>query len=294
MTTTADLVAHTRREVLASGRQEMNRLTNTITNVAGTFTFDFAAGPIATGALVAIDLELMHVWSVAGQVATVQRGMHGSTAAAHTAGALITVNPIVSDYWIFTELNNELVSLSSPAVGLYRVKTVTTTATSASTYNLAADVTEVLAVQWNDYGSSLDWPRIQRWDLLANQDTTVFASGNALQIYAPPPTGRTLRISYAANFATLATLTDDVQTVTGLPGSANDIPAIGAAARILAARESRRSSVDAQPESRQASDVPPGTARSASAQLFALRDRRVREERARLASAWPSMMRPAV
>jgi hypothetical protein len=294
MTTTSDVIAEARRFMLASGRQELNRLTGSITNSAATLTFDFPAGSIATGALIAIDLELAYVWSVAGQVATVQRGMHGSTGAAHTAGALITVNPLVSDFWIFTAVNDELSSLSSAAINIYRTKTITRTATVASSYDLATDVMSVLAVQWNDYGASQDWPRIRRWDVLPNQDTTVFPSGVALQLYAPPPVGRTLRITYAAAFSPLATLTDDVQAVSGLPASCNDIPAIGAAARLLTAREARRSALDAQPDPRQAADVPPGAARSAAAQLFALRDRRIKEESARFSSSWPSMMRPAV
>jgi hypothetical protein len=179
-------------------------------------------------------------------------------------------------------------------VNLFRVKTVTRTATVASSYDLAADVINVLAVQWNDYGPSLDWPRLRRWDVLANQDTSVFPSGTALQLYSAPPPGRTIRITYSAAFGSLAALTDDVQTVTGLPASCNDIPAIGAAARLLTAREARRSQLDAQPDPRQAQDVPPGAGRAAAAQLFALRDRRIKEESARFSATYPSVMRPAV
>lgn len=294
MTTTADVLAEARRLLLASGRQELNRLTTTLAPGDISVVFDFPAGSIATGALIAIDLELVYVWSVTSQIATVQRGVHGSAPAAHTSGALITVNPIVSDFWIFNEVNNELASLSSAAVNMFRVKTIAPTATVASSYDLATDVISVLAVQWNDFGPSKDWPRLRRWDVLANQDTTIFPSGVALQLYATPPPGRTIRVTYSAPFGSLSALTDDVQVTTGLPASANDIPAIGAAARLLTAREARRSALDAQPESRQAQDVPPGTARSAAAQLFALRDRRIKEESARFSSTYPSVMRPAV
>lgn len=291
-TLASDLVAEARRYLLASGRQEHNRLTTTMNTSVGSVVFDFAAGSIAAGAVIAIGLELMYVWSVTGSTATVQRAMQGSAGAAHTAGDIITVNPTVSDFWVFTALNDELASLS--ASGLYRVKTVTATATVASSYNLAADVIDILNVQWNDYGPSLDWPRLRRWDVLTNQDTSVFASGTALQLYTPPPPGRTLRITYSAAFSPLTALTDDVQTTTGLPASCNDIPALGAAARLLTAREARRSQLDAQPESRQAQDVPPSTARGAAAGLFALRKQRLVEEAGRLRSQYPTVMRPAV
>lgn len=291
--TTSDLIAATRRHLMASGRESLNRLTGTITNVATTLTFDFAAGQIAPGGLIAIDLEVLYVWSIAGQVATVQRGMFGSTGAAHTAGALIYVNPVVTDFTIFSALNNELASISSPTM-LYQAKNVTITATSAASYDLAADALRVLAVQYNALGGSADWPILHRWDMLPNQATTSFASGVALRLYEAPAPGRTIRVTYAAALGTLATLADNVESTTGLASSAVDIPPLGAAGRILASRESRRSSIDAQPENRQAADVPPGAARSASAQLFALRDRRVKEESAKLSARWPSQIRRVV
>jgi len=292
MASASDLVSQTRHLMMASGREQHNRLNGSLSAGATTLTFEFAAGQIAPGALLSIGLELLYVWSVAGQVATVQRGYLGSTAASHADDALITVNPVVSDYRIFTELNNELASISSATL-LYRVKTTTIGVTAAYSYNLAADALRVLAVQYNETGSSFDWPLLRRWDFLPNQDTSVFASGTALRLFEAPAPGRSLRVAYAAHLGTLTGLTDDVETVTGLPSSAVDIPPLGAAARILASREARRSSLDSQPETRQAQDVPPGTARGASSQLLGLRDRRLKEESAKLASLYPNHMRRA-
>jgi hypothetical protein len=293
-TTTSDLIEASRRWLQSSGRPEFNRLTAQINASVTSAAFDFALGSISPGAVLGVDLEELYVWSVATPNATVQRAWNGSVGATHAAGTIVSVNPLFSAWRIVAELNNELTSLSSDAVGIYRVKTVTVTATVASSYDLAADVLSVLDVQWNEYGPSKDWPRLRRWDLLYNQDTAVFPSGTALQLYTPPPPGRTLRVTYSAPFSALVTVTDDVQSVTGLPASCNDIPAIGAAARLLSARESRRSQLDAQPEARQAADVPPGSARSAAAQLFALRDRRIKEESARFSSSYPTVMRPAM
>lgn len=294
MPTTSDLLNSSKRWLQSSGRPEYNKLTALITASATTATMDHALGSIAPGAIIGIDLEELYVWSVAGQVVTVQRGWNGSTGAIHALGSLVEVNPLFSNWRIFSEINAELSSLSSPAMGLYRIKTAPPiTATTAGSYNLAADVMEILSVQYNDYGGSRDWPLLRRWDLLTNQDSTVFASGVALRLFEMPPPGRTIRVTYAAPFTALATLADDVTTISGLPASAADIPAIGAAARLLASRESRRSQIDAQPEPRQAADVPPGTARSASSQLFALRDRRIKEESAKLSAQYPSHIKRA-
>lgn len=290
MTTTAELIHSARRWLQSSGRPEYNRLTNSETNSDVSIQFDFALGSISPGAVLGVDLEEMYVWSVAAPSATVQRGWNGSTAATHNAGAIVEVNPLFSSWRIFSEVNAELNSLSPQ---IYQIKTVSVTVTSNTSYNLAADVIDVLAVQYNDY-SGADWPQLGRWALLTNQDTSVFASGRALRLFEAPAPGRTLRVTYAAPLSTLATLTDTVETVSGIPASAVDIPAIGAAARLLSSREARRSQVDAQPEPRQAAEVPPGAARGAAAQLFALRDRRIREEAGKLSRLYPSRIRRAV
>jgi hypothetical protein len=115
----------------------------------------------------------------------------------------------------------------------------------------------------------------------------------SLFLYEQPPVGRTMHIRYKGEFVALpAVLATDV-TTTGLASTAWDIPPIGAAARLLMGRESRRSSVDAAPESRQASEVPPGTARSAAQGLMALRNQRIKEEASRLKARHPAVRRSA-
>lgn len=290
MASTSDLIHSAKRWLHSSGRPEHNRLTNLETNVDTSIQLDFALGSISPGAVLGVGLEEMYVWSVAAPSATVQRGWNGSTAAQHAAGAVVEVNPLFSQWRIFNEINAELNSLSPQ---IYQVKTVSVTASINSSYNLATDVLDILNVQYNDI-TGADWPVLTRWALLTNQDTAVFASGKALRLYEMPAPGRTIRVTYAAPLSTLATIADTVETTSGIPASAIDIPAIGAAARLLSSRESRRSQVDAQPEPRQAGDVPPGTARSAAAQLFALRDRRIKEESSKLSRLYPSRIRRAV
>lgn len=291
MTTTHDLIQSAKRYLQGSGRPEYNRITPAMTTATTDITFDFALGSIQAGAILGVDLEDLYVWTLVGATATVARGWNGSTPAAHSANRTVSVNPLFSNWAVLCEVNNELASISPQ---IYQVKTVTETMTTASSYNLAADVIDVLAVQYADIGPSTNWPSLHRWSFLPNQDTTVFTSGKALRLYELPDPGRTLRVTYAAPLGTLSDLLENVETVTGLPTSAADIPAIGAAARLLSAREARRSQLDAQPEPRQAADVPPGTARSAAAQLFALRDRRIKEESAKLSRLYPSHIRRAV
>lgn len=288
MTTTADLIASAKRWLQHTGRPEINRLAGAESNSDINIGVDWDLGSITAGAVICVDLEEMYVWTASSFSAQVQRGWNGSTPAAHSSGALVEVNPLFSNWRILNEINAELNSLSPQ---IYQVKTKTITATAASSYDLVADVIDVLTVQTNAYGASLDWPELHRWKFWANQDTSVFGSGRALQFFEMPAPGRTIRVTYAAPLNTLSTLADTVETVSGLPTSAADIPSIGAAARLLSSREARRSQMDAQPEARQAADVPPSTARSAAAQLFALRDRRIKEEVGKLTRLYPTRMR---
>ena len=291
MATTSDLIHAARRWLQSSGRPEFNKLTAAETNSDTVFALDFALGSVQPGAVLCVDLEEVYCWSVSSPNATVQRGWNGSTAATHSLGALVEVNPLFSSWRIFNEINAEINSISPT---IYQVKTVSVTSTTAWSYNLASDVIDVLTVQYQDIGPSGDWPLLTRWAFLANQDTSSFASGRALTFYEMPVPGRTLRITYAAPLVPLATISDNVESVSGLPSSAIDIPVIGAAARLLSSREARRSQVDAQPEARQAQDVPPGTAGDAAGRLFAIRDRRIREEAIKLGKLFPTRIRRAV
>lgn len=292
MPTAADLVQETRGHLLSGGRNELNRLDGAITNVASTLTLEFPLGGIQRGAVLSIDLELVYVWSVAGLVATVKRGYLGSTPAAHSDEAIVEVNPAVSDFQIFRALNAEIDAYSSPVHGLYRIATLDLTYNAARNgYDLTGvtNLIDILTVEAKDVMPG-DRMRINRYRLIRNQDTADFTSGYALYLYDTVMPGKTIEVAYKAPFVALSALATDLAT-TGLPTTAYDIPPLGAAARLMAPMEARRSMIDRQPEPRQASDVPPGAARQAAGGLLALRNQRLVEEAARLQSAYPSLSR---
>lgn len=293
MTTCLDLVEETRRQLDSGGRPEMNRLTTTINSAALTLDVDFDPGGIVEGAMLAIDLELIYVWSVSGDTATIQRAMLGTTPAAHTSGAIIYVNPRWSNFTIFTAINQELAALSAPTNGLFQMKIVDLTYNAARRgYDLTSvtDLIDVYDVRADFPGPARDWPRLH-WNILArNQSTTDFPSGLALQLNQGGYPGRTIRVQYKAPFTPFAALTDNL-TVTGLAATAADIPPLGALARLVAPREIKRSITDSQPESRAATEVPPGTSRATAGGLLQLRQLRIREEAGRLNSQYPSLAR---
>jgi hypothetical protein len=298
--TGAEMVEEARRHLMSMSTEEINFLAADITAVAQTLTFSITPAPqIRQGAYLAIDWEIIQVMSVSGTTAALVRARLGSTGAAHTAaGSLLSpiyVNPRFPAFSILRALDEEIRSYSSPRHGLYQVRTTDVTYNAARQgYDFpATDLIDVIDVRYADHGPGYGYPRIGRWSVARNMPTSDFASGMALILHGGAAPGRNIRVVYKSGFSglTTANVTTDAFTSTGLPTTAHDIPALGAAARLIATREARRSFIDTQPEARQAADVPPGAARSAAAALLMLRDARLREEAARLQAAYPTLSR---
>lgn len=292
MTTVADAIARTRRHLYSETRDELNRLTTTVDNNDTTLAFDFDIGGIQAGALVAIDLEEIHVWSSsASGGAVVQRGVNGSTAAAHGSGSVIRVNPKTTDFEILQALNEDLADLS--AEGLFQVVATTIdydAATDAYVLNLTDDLTSIIQVNYDTNDSTARWNTIDRshWRLRRDLPSDVFASGLALTIngYAEP--GRRINVAYKAPFTTnLAALTDTLSQ-TGLPTTAHDIPPMGAAIRISAGDEVARNYLD-QGETRRADEVPAGARLGSIRNLIVWRNQRIAAEKARLYAQYPAV-----
>lgn len=291
MAVTADLVEETRMHLQSMARDELNKLNGAITNSATTLVLANAAGGVAPGAVISIDLELMYVWSISTLTVTVQRGWLGSTAATHADAALIYVNPRWSSFTILRAINAELDSYSSPKWGLYQMKTVDLTYNSNTIgYDLTSvtDLIDVYELRWQGYTAG-EWPLLRSWSVARDMPTSSFASGLSLQLDDGAGPGRTIRVRYKAKFAHLATMADNVTSVSGLADTALDIPPLGAAARLTAPREVKRAATDSQPESRTAADVPPGTNRAAAGTLLNIRDARLREEASRLYQRYPTL-----
>lgn len=294
MTTTAqNLIDETKRLIFSSDREQLNRLNGAITNSATSLTFEYAAGGIVAGAVLSIDLELLYVWAVSGQVATVQRGYLGSTGAAHADDAIITVNPRYSDFAIFQALNAELDDLSSPMNGLFQVRTVDVTNSISSTgFDLSmTGFIDVLEVQYRADTASKWWRRLDGWRVINNAYTTDFASGRALIMQEQVPIDAAIiRVTYKSAFVAMASASSDIQSVCGLPATANDIPPLGAAARLTFPRDIKRAFDDSQGEPRRASEVPPNASSAAAQTMMAYRARRISAEHARLKAMWPTRL----
>src|SRR5882724_12756573 len=110
MTLTSDLISDTERVLMSGDRDEINSITNPVANTDQTLTVRYDLGGINQGAYLALDLEILYVWSVDenSKTATVQRGMLGSTPAAHVANTIVYVNPKLSKWDMFNAVNAQI------------------------------------------------------------------------------------------------------------------------------------------------------------------------------------------
>ena len=292
MATANDLIEETKRHLFSGQNEELNRLSGAVTSNATSMLMTYDLGGIQRGATIAIDLEEIQVWEANGKTASVvQRGVNGTTAAAHADLATVTVKPKFSAFRILTAINHDLRDLSSPDNGLYQIKTITLTYSPViQGYDLTATAGDVLGIQevrFETVGPEKSWPRIDSYALRRNMSTADFPSGTALVLYEGGFPGQDIRVSYKAPFVSLAATTDDVFVVSGLPVSAVDLPPLGAAMRLVAPRDVKRSFSEHQGEPRRAEEVPPGSAASAMRGIMMLRQQRINAERARLTALHP-------
>lgn len=296
MTTAQDWVNETRRHLLSGFREPVTKLTANINSSETTLTFLYEITSIKPGSVLSIGLERLYVWATpSSTTATVERGWTGTTAAAHTTSDIVRVNSRYDEYTILKALNHELNDLSSPMHGLFKVATLDLTyAASTDGYDMTAVTAAIgppLRVLVEGTGTG-DWTPLKpsQYEYISSADTGDFASGRAVLMtsgYGVP--GQSLRIIYRAPFTLLTDLSTDVAT-TGLPSTAYDIPALGAAATLAASRPMKRSDLDSQGSSRRAEEVTTQDALISPRGLLSERDRRIQAEASRLAAEYPQVI----
>ncbi len=287
--TAGDILNEALSHLYAGVRVERDKLASSVSASATSLTSTYQRGGIKAGAKLSVDLEEYHVWSVSGATVTVQPGEFGSTAAAHAAGAIIHVNAEFTPFEVFRQMNNELKALSSPLNGLYAPRTVTITYNpSLFGYDLTGvdNIDGIVRVLASTTGTDNQRYPITDYRIERDLDTATFPSGFGL-FTSRGWSGRDIIVVYRGQFSELAGLADDVETTTGLPHSAFDILAMGAAIRCAAPAEIDRNQMGSQASGRRSAEVPAGARLNAVRGLVAQRQARISEERARLSRRYP-------
>ena len=292
MTTTAVVIDRTLRQLLSGTVEARNKLTTTLTSVSTSVVVDYPLEGLRAGQVCEIDSELMYIWAtdVPTKTLTVQRGFNNSTAAAHTAGAVITVNPRFPRAQVLESINDELSDLSSPMHGLFQVKTLNIDYNGSDAMINLTGVTSIIDLLTVSVRYMTDdYPIARKIRLVRDMPTDDFASGFALRFDQAVFPGR-LRVVYKAPYTATAAEATDINSTCGVQETATDIVALGAQIRLMSPREIKRNFTESQGDTRRSDEVATGAVANSTANLIRLRRDRITAEAARLARAYPTFL----
>ena len=292
MTTTATVIDRTLRQLLSGTVEARNKLASTINSSATSVTTTYALESLRAGQVFEIDSEMFYIWEsdVSTKTLTVQRGYAGTTAAAHTSGAIITASPRFPRAQVLEAINDELMDLSSPMNGLFQVKTLDYTYNGTDRMINLTGVTSMIdllgvSVRYlND-----DYPVARKVKLVRDLPTDDFASGFAIKFDQNVYPGR-LRIVYKSAYSGTTSESTDINTTCGVQESITDIVTIGTQIRLMAPREIKRNFTESQGDTRRAEEVGPGAITASISNMKQLRKDRITAEAARLARAYPTFL----
>jgi len=292
MTTTAVVIDRTLRQLLSGTVEPRNKLTTTLTSNDTSVVVDYPLEGLRTGQVLEIDSELMYIWStdVPTKTLTVQRAFNNTTAAAHTSGAVITVNPRFPRAQVLESINDELSDLSSPMHGLFQVKTLNIDYNGSDPMINLTSVTSIIDLLTVSVRYMTDdYPIARKVRLIRDMPTDDFASGFALRFDQAVFPGR-LRVVYKAAYTATSTEATDINSTCGVQETVTDIVALGAQIRLMSPREIKRNFTESQGDTRRADEVATGAIANSTANLIRLRRDRITAEAARLARAYPTFL----
>ncbi len=289
MATMADLVEATRRQMSSYVRARVETLNEALdtTETGVDVVSTTAPAAVFVGDYIGIDYEVMLVTAISGTTLTVLRGQLGTTAATHDSGAVIDLAPRFARGLILLTLADELRSWPRD---LFRVETAdidfpADTRTVELPVGYPGEVLRILRAQRiTDY---VGYDDVRDGKARLIRDFDVFPSGYGIQMQSAYSQDVSVTVTWAMGFNLTGVTTSSTTTATiGLDDSMLDIPPLGAAARLLAAREVERTDTQAQGQTRRAEEVQAGVMVSVAQRFQQMRDRRLSDEAMRLRSRW--------
>ena len=293
MSTAGAVLTRASRQLLSGTVEERNKLATTVTSADTSIVLSYDLGGFREGSVIEIESELMYVWesATATKTLTVQRGYDGTTAAAHTAGALATVNPRFPRQQMLDALNSDIDDLSSTVNGLFRVVAQDISYNGSDRQldiTSATGIIDLLDVRLRYLAD--DYPVIRNVRLQRNLPTADFASGFAI-VFDQPVMAGTLRVVTKREFTRATTEASDLQSVCFVPQSCEDILEMGVILRMMNGREIKRNFIESQGDTRRSDEVPPGSTRDSLTNIQRLRRERIIAEAARLKQQYPLVFR---
>ena len=293
MSTASALLDRVNRQLLSGTIEERNKLSATVDSDDTSFVMSYDLAGLRAGTVFEIDSELVYIWeAVSGsKTLTVERGYMGTTAASHTAGAVVTLNPRFPKAQMLEALNQDIDDLSSPLNGLFRVVSTSIDYNGSdrqTDLTGATSVIDLIDVRLRYLDS--DYPVIRATRLQRDLPTADFPSGFAI-VFDESVMAGSLRVRYKAPFSRVSALTDSLQSVANVPTTMEDILELGVMSRVLSVREVKRNFIESQGDTRRSDEVGSGAMRDSFSNILRLRRDRIIAEAAKLARQYPLTIR---
>ena len=293
MSTASALLDRVNRQLLSGTIEERNKLAATVDSDDTSFVMSYDLAGLRAGTVFEIDSELVYVWeAVSGsKTLTVERGYMGTTAASHTVGAVVTLNPRFPKAQMLEALNQDIDDLSSPLNGLFRVVSTSIDYNGSdrqTDLTGATSVIDLIDVRLRYLDS--DYPVIRATRLQRDLPTADFPSGFAI-VFDESVMAGSLRVRYKAPFSRVSALTDSLQSVANVSTTMEDILELGVMSRVLSVREVKRNFIESQGDTRRSDEVGAGAMRDSFSNILRLRRDRIIAEAAKLARQYPLTIR---
>jgi hypothetical protein len=290
MTTIKDLVAETRRMAYGSMSEQLNLIGAAAAAGATSIVLDMDVTGITPGMLLSTGLNVFYVRGTEPSTKTVFviPGIDNAPLGAVALNDFVYIKPKVTDWYLYELINTEIIRLSSPENGLYRIDSWTADVDPTyQTYEIpTADATSligVLRVRYRMPGTSDVWIDIPSKSYTVQMNDGV----SRIRLLRNIPSGTEINFQYKASFVKGTSLSSNVTTVCGLTDTMTDIPPLGALGTLMRTTESRRNQVQQQGDARTAAEVSSG--RNLTSGQISDRDykARVQEEYIRLVQRVP-------
>lgn len=293
MSTASALLDRVNRQLLSGTIEERNKLATTVSSSDTSFVMSYDLAGLRAGTVFEIDSELVYIWeAVSGsKTVTVERAYMGTTAASHTAGAVVTLNPRFPKAQMLEALNQDIDDLSSPLNGLFRVVSTSIDYNGSdrqTDLTGATSVIDLIDVRLRYLDS--DYPVIRATRLQRDLPTADFPSGFAI-VFDESVMAGSLRVRYKAPFSRVSALTDSLQSVANVSTTMEDILELGVMSRVLSVREVKRNFIESQGDTRRSDEVGSGAMRDSFSNILRLRRDRIIAEAAKLARQYPLTIR---
>jgi hypothetical protein len=290
--TVSTVIDRTVRQLLSGTVEERNKLAASISATATTVSVQYDMKGIREGVVIQVDAELMYVWeiTVGNKSAVVERGWNGTTAVAHATNSIVVVDPKFPRNQIVEAINAELDDLSSPMNGLFQVKTMDIDYNGSWTMlNIPTTDTIIDLISVSSRYLTTEYQQIRRVRLIRDLPNDDFNSGYALKFDEDVSTSR-IHIVYKTPFTNVSTESQNIQNMTGLPSSCEDILIIGAQIRLVNPREVKRNFTESQGDTRRAEEVTAGAVSGSITNLMRMRRDRITSEAAKLQRQYPTIL----